>query len=263
MPGIKQPSAGIDKGSHAATNERILRLAEPLLVRPLCILDLGCGSGYFLNKLAAFYEQRSWAIEPNLLGIDIDLTHYRANQVPAKQIDVNKALPFDDASFDIVFAIEVFEHTRAPYLLLQDISRILAPGGHLIMSVPNVMHILSRLSYLLTGHFYMYPTPSSRSQNAGRLCGHIEPLPLQYWDYGLRYAGFAEIAYEIDRVKKGAIGPALLFKPLIMLASAYYEKRMRNYDQAVGDETCHLFRHVNSLRTLTARSLIFSARKPA
>jgi SAM-dependent methyltransferase len=263
LPTAKPPSPSHEKASHAATNERILRLVEPLLARPLRILDLGCGSGYFLNKLAGLYQQRGWAIEPNLLGVDIDLTHYRASPVPAKQVDVNQALPLADASFDVVLAIEVFEHTRAPYLLLQDVFRILAPGGHLVLSVPNVMHILSRLSYLFTGHYYMYPTPSARGENAGRLCGHIEPLPLQYWDYGLRYAGFGEIAYEIDRAKKGALAPALLFAPLIMAANAFYQRRMKNYDRAVADETRHVLRHVNSLRTLTARSLLFSARKPA
>ncbi|HVV80385.1 MAG TPA: class I SAM-dependent methyltransferase [Pseudolabrys sp.] len=251
-----------EKASHAVTNQRIREMVEPFLTRPLRVLDVGCGSGYFLRDLAKTYQERGWPIESNLLGIDIDLSSYRAHAVPTRQVDINRPLPFADQSYDLVLAIEVFEHTRAPYLLMQEVARILAPGGRIIISVPNVMHALSRLSYLLTGHYYMYPTPSAVPSNAGRLMGHIEPLPLQYWHYGLRYAGFTDIACTIDRRKKGAMFAAALLKPFTMAGSAWYARKIQKYDANLAKEVSEVLPAVNSFDMLTSRSLIFSANKP-
>jgi len=250
-------------GSHASTNRRVLAMILPLLDRPLRIVDIGCGSGYFLSMLADIYRRRGWPPEQYLLGIDIDTERYCVSEVPFKTLDINKPLPLADGSFELALAIEVFEHARAAYPLLEDVARVLAPGGRLIMSVPNVMHVLSRLSFLFTGHYSMYPTPSSRPEKAGKLCGHIQPLPLQYWHYGLRYAGFAEIGSEFDRTKKGAIVPAALLKPFAMAASALYAAKIRRYDGALAEEVRDVIPRANSFRVLTSRSLIFSARKPS
>jgi SAM-dependent methyltransferase len=251
-----------EKASHAVTNRRIGELIEPLLTRPLRVLDVGCGSGFFLGSLARTYREREWPVDGNLLGIDIDLSNYRPKDVPSQQVDINRPLPFADQSFDLVLAIEVFEHTRAPYLLMQEAGRILAPGGRIIISVPNVMHALSRLSYLVTGHYYMYPTPSAVPTNAGRLMGHIEPLPLQYWHYGLRYAGFTDITCTIDRRKKGAMFAAALLKPFTMAGSAWYARKIQKYDASLAKEVSAVLPAVNSFDVLTSRSLIFSATKP-
>jgi SAM-dependent methyltransferase len=210
----------IKKASHSSTNQRIRELVDPLLNRPLRVLDVGCGSGYFLEGLGKTYRERGWPIDGNLLGIDIDLSSYGAADVPARVVDINSTLPLPDSSYDLILAIEVFEHSRAPYLLMQDVARVLAPGGTLIISVPDVMHALSRLSFLFTGHYYMYPTPSAKPANAGRLMGHIEPLPLQYWHYGLRYAGFTDIEFLIDRRKKGSAFAAALLKPFTAIGTA-------------------------------------------
>jgi SAM-dependent methyltransferase len=46
------------------------------------------------------------------------------------------ALPFADASFDVVGAFDVIEHCVSESSALQEVARVLAPGGHLLMSVP-------------------------------------------------------------------------------------------------------------------------------
>lgn len=257
------PAPGaIETASHAVTNRLIRSLVDPMLTRPLRVLDIGCGSGFFLDGLGRSYRQRGWPIDGNLLGIDIDLSNYAAKDVPARQVDINQPLPFADASYDLVLAIEVFEHSRAPYLLMQDVARVLAPGGRLIISMPNVGHALSRLSYLVSGHYYMYPTPSAVPANAGRLMGHIEPLPFQYWHYGLRYAGFTDITCRIDRRKKGATFAAALLAPFTAIGSAIYARRLAKYDATLANEVREVLTAVNSFDILTARSLIFSARRP-
>jgi SAM-dependent methyltransferase len=46
------------------------------------------------------------------------------------------ALPFADASFDVVAAFDVVEHCESEALAMSELSRVLAPGGRLLLSVP-------------------------------------------------------------------------------------------------------------------------------
>lgn len=44
------------------------------------------------------------------------------------------ALPFDDASFDVVVSTEMLEHDPSPWLSLAEMGRVLRPGGHLLLT---------------------------------------------------------------------------------------------------------------------------------
>jgi SAM-dependent methyltransferase len=46
------------------------------------------------------------------------------------------SLPFPDKSFDVVTCLEFLEHTHTPSLVLEEIHRVLKPGGHAIVSTP-------------------------------------------------------------------------------------------------------------------------------
>lgn len=253
----------VSKASHAKTNSKILDIIGAELSKPLKVLDMGCGKGFLLSKLADRYGAQGWPVEPYLLGVDIDISGFVPEEIPHQAVDLNRPLPFDAGAFDIVLAVEVFEHTRAPYILIEEARRILRPGGLFIFSVPNVGHALSRVSFFLTGHYHLYPTPSSDPSRGGTLAGHIEPLPVQYWHYGLRYAGFTEIGFTTDKAKRSAAGIAWPMRPLLALSRARYERKMLRYNADVAEETQEARRLANSWEVLTGRSLIFSARAPA
>lgn len=44
------------------------------------------------------------------------------------------ALPFGDATFDVVISTEMLEHDPAPWLSLAEMGRVLQPGGHLLLT---------------------------------------------------------------------------------------------------------------------------------
>ena len=48
---------------------------------------------------------------------------------------------FPDASFDVVFLMEVLEHVAAPDAALSEIHRVLAPGGRLVLSTPFLLEV--------------------------------------------------------------------------------------------------------------------------
>ena len=61
-------------------------------------------------------------------------------------------LPFDDESFDYVLCQEGIEHIESPLSFTRECSRVLRPGGKLIITTPNVLHMSARLAYFLVGH---------------------------------------------------------------------------------------------------------------
>jgi SAM-dependent methyltransferase len=59
------------------------------------------------------------------------------------------AIPEPDGSFDAIMCIEVFEHLPNPLLALQEFSRLLRPGGHLVLTAP-----FCSLTHFAPFHFY-------------------------------------------------------------------------------------------------------------
>jgi len=87
-------------------------------------LDIGCRDGYWSERLKTKgYEVTSLDIQPEY---DKALVH-----------DVEKGLPFDNCSFELIWCTEVIEHLTNPYYLLEEIDRVLKPGGLSILTTPN------------------------------------------------------------------------------------------------------------------------------
>jgi len=56
--------------------------------------------------------------------------------IPFKLVDVTQKFPFDDNSFDFVFASSLIEHINNPEIMIKEIKRILRPNGLLYLSFP-------------------------------------------------------------------------------------------------------------------------------
>lgn len=104
----------------------------------MTIVDLGCKSLSLLSEL----EKRK--INCNYYGIDISeaaIKKFSTSYARNPQIfvcDVMDGIPFiKSESADRVFCLELIEHVTKPIFLLQEIRRILKPGGLAIISCPN------------------------------------------------------------------------------------------------------------------------------
>jgi hypothetical protein len=127
---------------------------------------------------------------------------------------------------------------------------------------PNVLELQSRLRYVLTGFWNLYQPPSIDPANAGRLCGHVMPLHLAYYDFGLRRAGFVDATYHADRRRRGAQVLYALLWPLIAWRRARFAREVERYDPAVHAENRAVLSLINGPLVMTSRSLMFCARKP-
>jgi O-antigen biosynthesis protein len=114
------------------------------------VLDVGCSTGYLAKALGELGNVVS--------GIEYDQASAdKARPFLAELVVGDLEAPdvfdaFADASFDVVVFGDVLEHLRDPLPVLRRARRLLAPGGSVVISVPNVAHGDVRLS-LLAGRF--------------------------------------------------------------------------------------------------------------
>ena len=103
------------------------------------ILDLGGRDGtltkHFLEKNNVILSD----IDENALAYAKD-----RYQIETMQIDLNKSLPFQDNSFDVVVMAEVLEHLPYPTITLSEINRVLKINGQFIGNVPLAYHLKDR-----------------------------------------------------------------------------------------------------------------------
>jgi SAM-dependent methyltransferase len=73
-------------------------------------------------------------------------------QMPYRPVNVESdRFPFDDGAFDIVFFCEVIEHLQTdPIVAIDEIHRVLRPGGRLVLTTPNVAR-LENVARLVAG----------------------------------------------------------------------------------------------------------------
>jgi len=117
-------------------------------------LDLGCGRQLVPEWFSpADYRRFAAAVERahRVVGFDFDEASLRDNQLPRKVRGDAYALPFANASFNLVTANLVMEHLARPRECLVEIHRVLKPGGVLIFHTPNVASPLMALAALTPG----------------------------------------------------------------------------------------------------------------
>ena len=109
------------------------------------VLDVGCYDGTIAKLISAQGNQ--------VIGIDISkkAVHMaRKNGIQAYVCNLEEdPFPKSLGTFDVIIAGEIIEHIFDPDALLDKLARILKPGGHLIITTPNIAGLGSRLSLLL------------------------------------------------------------------------------------------------------------------
>jgi len=96
------------------------------------VLDLGCGTGESL----VYFKKMAPGIE--WVGLDIESSpevSQRSRKGPEFLTYDGEKIPFADASFDLVFCNQTYEHVRKPFTLIREVDRVLRPGGCFVGSV--------------------------------------------------------------------------------------------------------------------------------
>lgn len=119
------------------TMDRVFRRYIPPGSR---VLDVGSGYSIF------FLITTDWEYEMTCCDLDSSAMEKMRGLVPQWRWLVSDAtrLPFEDGSFDAVFAGEIIEHVPEPAAALSEWKRVLRPGGTLILTTPNRDRLLAR-----------------------------------------------------------------------------------------------------------------------
>ncbi len=118
--------------SHRAIIKRIVATSPG---RALDILDVGCGTGIFAERIrTALPEARVWGVDLVSAMLEQGATRWRrqAGKVQPVQGD-SERLPFADASFDVVTCANSFHHYPNQQRAVCEMRRVLRPGGRLIL----------------------------------------------------------------------------------------------------------------------------------
>ncbi len=252
----------IKAASHRSTNDLIFTLITDRISPDSRILDFGAGLGHMCQRIGRHFENLNKDPREHLVACEVVPEIFQYRKIECHRIGVDSVIPFEDDRFDLIYAIEVLEHASRPYDFFTQAYSKLKKSGYLIFSVPNSLNLYSRFSFLLTGFADMFGPPSTLEKNAGRICGHIMPLNLSNFTYGLKKAGFVNIQFSRDRVKRSALILLLIFYPALRLGTILYDRKLRRYDKEVWHENRRVVHEINRLDVLTSRSCIMVARKP-
>lgn len=134
-----------DKVRGDSLNESITKLIFP--TKDKKILDIGCGVGGYIHFIKDYKE---------FVGIDLsEVAMSESNKIFGNMPGVRyipmdaKNLKFDDNYFDIVIAKEVIEHLPEPQKGIEEVFRVLKPGGLCIVTSPNRDSLHLRVNRIL------------------------------------------------------------------------------------------------------------------
>ena len=136
---------------YAGSNRPLLQLMAPFQAG--AALDCGCGTGGNAREL----RQMGWRVT----GITVSPRELEMASECCEAVllgDLNSGIPQEAGGpFDLVIFSHVLEHLLHPDVALRDARRLLSPGGHIIVALPNVLYWRLRIKFLL-GEFKYEPT---------------------------------------------------------------------------------------------------------
>lgn len=139
--------------------DRILEMGAYLQITPALKTQLGYGHvrGCYLGPLGKIDHKRVTSLDGEEFECDIDLFNAEKDR-----------FPYPNESFSTVLCCELIEHlSEDPMFLMCEVNRILKPGGHLVLTTPNIGS-LRAISAILQGYhpgfFPQYLKPSATDE---------------------------------------------------------------------------------------------------
>jgi SAM-dependent methyltransferase len=125
--------------------KKSIKLIRSIEKRKGKLLDVGCGVGFFMDKL----EKSGSKLEMH--GVDYspyNLKRAKKLGFTFKRCNIEEGIPYNDGFFDIVYAAELIEHLVNPDYFLGECNRLLKKGGSVIVTTPNLCAWYNRLLVL-------------------------------------------------------------------------------------------------------------------
>ncbi|MCE9608458.1 MAG: methyltransferase domain-containing protein [Planctomycetia bacterium] len=132
--------------SEAGIYRLIATILKSIELKSPRVLDISCGTGQlreFIAPYVAIYEGADLVRYPELPA-----------EVKFNKVDLDTGrVPVEDGTFDAVLSVETIEHLENPRAFTRELVRITKPNGWIVITTPNQLSILSKLTLLLKNHF--------------------------------------------------------------------------------------------------------------
>ncbi len=173
------------------------------------ILDVGCGIGIYVKRFRDF--------SPHVYGIDVSAKRLAESTMPNLVAAAGEALPFGDATFDVLVFNEVIEHVKDDRQTIEDALRVLRAGGHIVIYAPNRLYPFETHGVFIRGHYKFGNVPlvnylpnglrdrlvpHARAYTAGDIRRLIDGLPVRVVVRAYVYPGFDNIVARSPKVGK-------------------------------------------------------------
>ena len=114
------------------------------------LLEVAAGGGFLSSELV----QKGF----DVTGSDL-VDQWRFPEIPFICADLDLPLPFDDSAFDVIVFTEGLGYVENLSGTLRELNRALKPEGYLVITMPNVFSLQSRLKFLFSGSYRWFPHP--------------------------------------------------------------------------------------------------------
>lgn len=132
------------------------------------VLDAGAGEGRFRHLFS----------HTKYIGVDLAVGDTSWDYSRLSAINALQELCFPDDTFDVVICTQVLEHVAEPEQVLRELTRVLKPGGHLVLVAPQSWH-----EHQVPYDFFRYTSFGIRYllKKVGLSIEEIRPLGGYYW----------------------------------------------------------------------------------
>jgi SAM-dependent methyltransferase len=178
--GESMTSRDIDKAALCGEPSYVWRIGQERRLRMILsaaqgqltgrVLENGCGVGIYLEHLAPYVG--------SVIGLEYDpeRAQQAQNRMPYVVIAAGEELPFLQLAFDAILSHEVLEHVRDDQHSIEEMVRVLKPGGVILLFVPNRGYPFETHGMYWHGHYHFGNIPlinylPSRWRN--RLAPHV------------------------------------------------------------------------------------------
>lgn len=104
----------IKSSSHRSTNKRVFHIITEEDITDKKILDIGAGKGYMSQLLGEHVRKKGKRPSEVITACDLFPEFFSYKGITCRKMKFINTFPFEEATFDIAYAIEVIEHLKNP-----------------------------------------------------------------------------------------------------------------------------------------------------
>ncbi len=206
------------------SRRRVVAAALETVVAPLPdgfrVLEVGCGAGGMLEVL------RTASGRGRVFGLDLHVEGLRfarrRTEVPVVAGDLSRA-PFS-SPFDVVALFDVLEHFDDDVAVLRDLSRLVAPSGTLVVTVPASPSLWSYFDEAARHRRrYTRAALASKLSDAGFDPLNVTPFLAAYFPLVYLHRRLSPLSRKRssahERTREDLVAPGLVNRPLTLLSA--------------------------------------------